>query len=134
MKDSIGYTQDTVVTIAGNVFYYYKITTRGNLSSSSPSHNAKVTVNYRGSLITGKVFDNTYSGNNPANDSTAKPVSFYTNQLITGWAANLEQMKAGEIRTVILPHELGYGIYGMNPVIPPYTTLKFDIQLISFSN
>jgi FKBP-type peptidyl-prolyl cis-trans isomerase len=134
MKDSAGYIKDTVATNVGNVFYYYRITTSGDRNSSSPTYNSYVTVNYKGSLITGSVFDKTYTGNNPANDSTAKPLSFYANQLIVGWTVNLEQMKVGEIRTVVIPQELGYGIYGMSPVIPPYATLKFDIQLISFSN
>ncbi|HEY6913768.1 MAG TPA: FKBP-type peptidyl-prolyl cis-trans isomerase [Paludibacter sp.] len=134
MKDSTGYIKDTVATSIGNLFYYYKITTPGDQSSTNPTYSSYVKVNYKGSLITGSIFDETYTGSNPENDSTAKPANFYANQLIPGWTINLTQMKTGEIRTIVLPHELCYGIYGMGPVIPPYSTLKFDIQLISFTN
>lgn len=134
MKDSTGYIKDTVATNIGNLFYYYKITTPGDQSSTSPAYSSYVKVNYKGCLINGSIFDETYTGSNPKNDSTAKPVSFYANQLIPGWTINLTQMKTGETRTIVLPHQLCYGIYGMGPAIPPYSTLKFDIQLISFTN
>jgi len=132
MKDSAGFIKDTVATTAGNLTYYYKIITNGNLTGGSPTSTSYVTVNYKGKLINGSVFDKTYKSSNPVNDSTAVPRSFYANQLITGWTANLVQMKVGEFRTVVIPKELGYGIYGMSPSIPPYATLRFDIQLISY--
>lgn len=129
MKDSTDYTKDSVATIGGNIFYYYKITTPGNQSSTSPTSNSKITVNYKGYLINGNVFNSTFSDNN-----SAKPITFNTNQLIPGWNANLQQMKIGETRTVVLPQELGYGIRGMYPTVPAYATLKFEIQLLSSDN
>lgn len=132
MKDSVGFIKDTIATTVGNLTYYYKIITPGNQTGGSPTINSYVKVNYKGKLINGSVFDKTYTGSNPATDSTAMPISFYANRLITGWTANLVQMKVGELRTVVIPQELGYGVYGMSPSIPPYATLRFDIQLISF--
>lgn len=135
MKDSVGYVKDTAYNYSGQqFFYYYKITLKGDSTAGHPVSNSYITANYRGSLITGKVFDQTYVGNNPKADKTATPVSFFANQLIPGWTLNLIQMSKGEIRTIILPQELGYGAQGVTGAISPYSTLRFDIQLISFSN
>jgi FKBP-type peptidyl-prolyl cis-trans isomerase len=128
MKDSTEYQKDSVATVCGNIFYYYKITTPGNQSTTSPTLNSKVTVNYKGYLIDGDIFNSTFSNN------TAKPVIFNTSQLISGWSANLQQMKIGETRIVVIPQELGYGIRGMQPAVPAYATLKFEIQLLSSGN
>lgn len=131
MKDSTGFVS-YIVPNSGGLSYYYKILKQGNPDSISPSLSGLVKVNYRGALITGSVFDQTYKGNILQNDSTAKPYSFYLSALIVGWQLNLLQMKPGEIRRIVLPQELGYGSYYMTP-ITPYSTLLFDIQLISCS-
>ena len=132
MKDSTGFV-NYIIPNSGGLSYYYKVLKQGNTDSLSPSPTAYVKVNYRGALITGTVFDQTYSKKSVLNDSTAKPVSFNLQSLIIGWQLNLIQMKPGEIRTIVLPQELGYGSYTMS-VIPPYSTLRFDIQLISSKN
>lgn len=129
MKDSAGYIRDTVPTNIGNLYYYYKIITPA-ISGGSPAYTDNAKVNYKGSLITGKVFDSTFKGNAP--DSTSTPRTFYLNKIIIGWTDNLMRMKVGERRIVILPQELCYGSYGVGS-IPPYSTLRFDIQLISYS-
>jgi hypothetical protein len=131
MKDSVGYVLYNIPTEQGGGSFYYKIATPGIQTGGSPAYNDYVVVNYRGKLVDGTVFDQTYSGVTPLNNSTAIPVKFMTSRLIYGWTLNLMQMKAGEIRTIILPQELGYGASGVS-VIPPYSTLKFDIQLVSF--
>jgi FKBP-type peptidyl-prolyl cis-trans isomerase len=132
MKDSAAYTLVTIPALQGGGSYYYKITIPGNQTSGSPLANDTVTVNYRGQMIDGTIFDQTYIGANPL-ASTNFPTKFVANQLIYGWTLNLMQMKAGEIRTIILPQELAYGASGIGGAIPPYSTLRFDIQLISFS-
>lgn len=130
MKDSVGYVLYNVPAEQGGGSFYYKITTPGIQTGGSPAYNDYVLVNYRGKLIDGTVFDQTYSGASPLT-STAVPVKFMTSRLITGWTLNLMQMKAGEIRTIILPRGLGYGASGVG-AISPYSTLRFDIQLVSF--
>lgn len=130
MKDSTGFVFDSVLTNYGYFGYYYRILTKGDSASISPAYNDIVEVNYQGSTIDGFVFDKTYSGSSSLNDSTATPVTFYTNKLILGWTVNLMKMKKGEVRTIVLPYVLAYGAGGAGSAIPPYSTLRFDIHLV----
>lgn len=82
-----------------------------------------VTVDYTGSLDNGKVFD---SSKKPGRT----PFSFKvgTGQVIKGWDEGLQGMKAGGVRDLKIPPELGYGDQDMG-VIPPNSTLHFKIEL-----
>ncbi len=39
-------------------------------------------------------------------------------------------MKKGERRTVVVPHELGFGAAGAGQDVPPYSTLIFDLEIV----
>jgi FKBP-type peptidyl-prolyl cis-trans isomerase FkpA len=127
MKDSAGYVHDTIAAKSLGSRYYYKITTPGVQNSISPVSGDQVTVNYRGKLVDGSVFDQTYT--KTVIDSTATPRTFYDNQLIPGWTYNLLQMKVGETRKIVLPMELAYGATGSG-AISPYSTTIWVVQLI----
>jgi FKBP-type peptidyl-prolyl cis-trans isomerase len=127
MKDSVGYVHDTLAAKSMGSSYYYKITTPGVQNSISPVSGDQVVVNYRGKLVDRTVFDQTYT--KAVIDSTATPRTFYDNQLIPGWTYNLLQMKVGEIRSIVLPQELGYGVNGQG-AISPYSTTIWVVQLI----
>lgn len=132
MKDSTTYIKENFI-YDDNINYYYKILTNGDNEGGSPGINDYVTVNYTGKLINGTIFEQTYSGLSPINNNTARPVKFKLGGLLYGWIVNLMEMKPGEIRTVVLPQQIGYGIDNLGD-IPPYSTLIFDIQLISYSS
>lgn len=78
-----------------------------------------VTVNYRGTLTNGKVFDSSYR--------RGKPASFRLNGVIKGWTEGLQLIKAGGKITLIIPPNLAYGDRG--PLA--HRTLVFDVELLS---
>lgn len=81
-----------------------------------------VTVNYKGTLINGKVFDATEPG---------MPAQFAVNKLIPGWTEALQLMREGDEWEIVIPSNLAYGSRGAGGVIPPNQTLVFDLTLIS---
>lgn len=83
-----------------------------------------VTVHYSGRLLTGYVFDQT------------EPNAPFTFQLgvdpvIPGWQQGIAMMKAGDTAWLIIPSTLAYGPQGSPGAIPPYSTLIFEVQLLS---
>jgi len=133
-KDSTGYVLYTIPASSGGGSFYYKVSVAGDPGSVSPTVDEQVLVNYRGKMISGVVFDQTYQGKILQGDTTAVPRLFYPKQLIRGWMENLKQMKTGEIRTIVLPQELGYGSAGVSHMISPYSTTIWVIQLVSFNH
>ena len=83
-----------------------------------------VTVNYKGMLINGKVFDATEPG---------LPAQFTVNKLIPGWTEALQLMREGDQWELVIPPNLAYGARGAGDAIPPNQALIFDLTLISVS-
>lgn len=81
-----------------------------------------VKVHYRGTLIDGTEFDNSYS--------RGEPTVFTINKIIPGWTEVLQLMKTGSLRKVFIPPELAYGENPPNPNIPPNALLIFEIELL----
>ena len=84
-----------------------------------------VTVHYKGWLDNGKVFD---SSKKPGRE----PFSFTidNDSVIQGWHQGLKGMKVGGVRELEIPANLGYGAEGREPVIPPNSTLHFEVELL----
>ena len=84
-----------------------------------------IVVHYVGSFENGTQFDSSYNRN--------EPLKLIFNEcpstLILGWIEGLQGMCVGEERKLIIPPHLGYGEQGKG-IIPPNTTLHFDIKLI----
>ena len=84
----------------------------------------KVTVHYRGSFLDETEFDSSFKRNQPF------VFQIGTRQVITGWEKGIIGMKVGGKRRIKIPPELAYGKRGHGEVIPPNSTLIFDIEII----
>lgn len=100
----------------------YEVLTLGK-GERSPKATDTVVCHYEGRLVSGKVFDSSYERNQPA--------EFGLNQVIPGWTEGLQLMSEGAKFRFYIPYLLGYGEQGAGPSIPPYSTLVFDVELIS---
>ncbi|MBI4869810.1 MAG: FKBP-type peptidyl-prolyl cis-trans isomerase [Candidatus Wallbacteria bacterium] len=84
----------------------------------------QVVVHYTGWLENGKEFD--------SSRTRAVPFSFPlgAGQVIKGWDEGVAGMKTGGLRKLIIPSGLGYGERGAGNVIPPNSTLIFEVELL----
>lgn len=97
-------------------------------SGATPTSDNTVATHYRGKMLNGKVFDESYKGETPTADE--KPVSFGVTQVIGGWTEALQLMKEGDKYRLFIKPELAYGERGPGS-IGPNSLLIFDIELIS---
>ena len=88
-----------------------------------PTKSDKAVVHYRGWTIDGNEFDSSHSRKQPS--------TFGITQVIPGWTEALSMMKPGAKWEIVVPQELAYGPGGKRPKIPPYSTLRFEIELLS---
>ena len=102
----------------------YKVITSGD-GSEKPSPRSIVTCHYKGSLINGKVFDNSFG--------RSCPEAFRVNELISGFQIALVNMTVGDHWIAYSPSEVGYGPRGAGSDIPGNSTLIFEIQLIAIN-
>ena len=86
-----------------------------------------VSVHYRGELMNGTVFDQSYTDDWDSRYST--PTSFCVGAVITGWTTVLQEMKAYRRVKVYIPYTLAYGTSGSGSSIPGYSALVFDIRV-----
>ena len=106
----------------------YRVITAG--TGEIPDYDDSVVVHYNGYLIDGYKFDSSYDRGQPA--------TFGVKGVIVGWQEVLQKMPVGSKWEVFIPQNLGYGTSGVPSdinkgeyVIPPSSTLIFEIELLS---
>ena len=112
-------SKEGVVTLPSGL--QYKIVKNG--TGAKPGKDDNVTVEYKGTLMSGEVFDST--------EKTGKPATFKLSQVIPGWTEALQLMPVGSTWEIYVPSNLAYGQRSVGGPIGPNETLIFNIHLIS---
>jgi FKBP-type peptidyl-prolyl cis-trans isomerase FklB len=111
--------KEGVVTLPSGL--QYEVIKEGN--GKKPSATDRVKCHYEGTLIDGTVFDSSVKRGEPA--------VFGVNQVIKGWVEALQLMQEGAKWRLYIPYDMAYGENGAGEMIPPYSALIFDVELIS---
>lgn len=110
--------KEGVVTLPSGL--QYEIITEG--TGKKPSATDRVECHYEGTLIDGTVFDSSVRRGEPA--------VFGVNQVIRGWVEALQLMPEGSKWRLYIPQDMAYGANGAGEMIPPYSALVFEVELI----
>ncbi len=116
IKKNVEYTTESGLKIK-----WLKIT-----KDKMPVSGDVVKVHYRGKLTNDTIFDESYK--------RGEPFSFKLGQgkVIKGWDEGIALLHKGDKAELTIPSELGYGAKDMG-VIPPNSTLIFDVELIDIA-
>lgn len=109
----------TIQSISGVLYRPLKVG-----KGAYPSETDTVTVDYKGSLRTGKVFDASPKG---------KPISFPLNGVIPCWTEAIKKMQVGGSAIIVCPSHMAYGDSGTGRDIKGGAALKFEVTLHKIS-
>ncbi len=104
----------------------YIVMEPGDAKGPMPVSGNMVSVDYKGMLLDGTVFDSSSQSKGPLK------VRIDRDGLIEGWEEALQKMHKGEKWLLIVPPEMAYGARGKPPVIKRYATLVFEMKLLDF--
>ena len=110
--------REGVVTLPSGL--QYEVITEGNVGRYAKA-TYQVLCHYEGTLIDGTLFDSSIKRGQPA--------TFGVNQVIPGWVEALQLMPEGAKWKLYIPSDLAYGAQGAGEMIPPHSTLVFEVEL-----
>lgn len=110
--------KEGVVTLPSGL--QYQVITEG--TGKKPAATDRVQCHYEGTLIDGTVFDSSIRRGEPA--------VFGVNQVIKGWVEALQLMQEGAKWRLFIPQDMAYGANGAGEMIPPYSALIFEVELL----
>ncbi|MDR2101024.1 MAG: FKBP-type peptidyl-prolyl cis-trans isomerase [Treponema sp.] len=108
------------ITVTGTGLQY-EVINEG--TGPHPQAEDTVQVHYKGTLLDGTEFDSSYS--------RGEPTEFPLNQVIPGWTEGIQLMSVGSTYRFYIPSDLAYGESGAGNIIPPYSALIFEVELLS---
>ena len=109
--------ENVVKTPSGLLYQVIKLGDGG----PKPTATSDVEVRYRGEFIDGTVFD-----------EATTPITLNLGGVIKGWTEGIQLMSVGDKYRFFIPYDLGYGENGYGSDIKPYSTLVFEVELVSF--
>jgi FKBP-type peptidyl-prolyl cis-trans isomerase FkpA len=119
----LDYIAEEGITVAPSEsgLYYVEIE-KGDGPKAEPGN--MVSVHYEGRLLDGTVFDSSHE--------RGEPIEFILGQgmVIPGWDEGISMMHVGGSARLVIPSHLGYGDRGAGPMIPAFSTLVFDVELL----
>ncbi|KAH7106910.1 peptidyl-prolyl isomerase [Auriculariales sp. MPI-PUGE-AT-0066] len=93
-------------------------------ATARPTPNT-VNIHYVGTLIDGTKFDSSRDRGSPFMTQIG------VGKVIKGWDEGVPQLSVGQKAILTCTPDFAYGARGFPPVIPPNSTLKFEVELMS---
>ena len=84
-----------------------------------------VVFHYKGSLLNGVVFENTFPSNTPFSFTIGQK------EVIPGWEDAMKNLKVGSTATVVIPSDLAYADHAKGDAIPVHSILVFEIKILA---
>jgi peptidylprolyl isomerase/FKBP-type peptidyl-prolyl cis-trans isomerase FklB len=100
----------------------YTIEKSGPVTGAHPDRGDVITVNYKLTLLDGKVVDTTEG---------KAPATFPLGRLIPAWQVLIQLMRPGDIWTLYVPPEYAYGAEAQGDDLPANSFLTFRVELVS---
>ncbi|KAK8869925.1 FK506-binding protein 1 [Kwoniella newhampshirensis] len=94
---------------------------------SFPKPGDQVAIHYVGTLLDGSKFDSSRDRGSPFVCRIGQ------GQVIKGWDEGVPQLSIGQKANLICSPDYAYGARGFPPVIPPNSTLKFEVELLKIN-
>jgi len=115
-------TQTDVITSPSGSGLQYKVIYQGWAYNRKPNANSVVKVTFKGTLIDGSTFE---SGTEAILDLAIRN---------KGWKEGIPKMNGGGKYIFYVPSSLGNDTISSNTMIPPHSTLIYEVNLIDSYN